>query len=57
MFALKVVDCRICGDPHSRLHFAFVEFADEGKLVVFLLKYTLGNIDGLISHSSLVMWY
>lgn len=57
MFALKVVDCRICGDPHSRLHFAFVEFADEGKLVVFLLKYTLGNIDSLISHSSLVMWY
>lgn len=25
----QVVDCRICGDPHSRLHFAFVEFADE----------------------------
>ena len=33
MFALKVVDCRICGDPHSGLRFAFVEFADEGKLV------------------------
>ncbi|PHT73022.1 Polyadenylate-binding protein-interacting protein 10 [Capsicum annuum] len=25
----QVVDCRICGDPHSRLRFAFVEFADE----------------------------
>ncbi|CAI9784314.1 unnamed protein product [Fraxinus pennsylvanica] len=25
----QVVDCRVCGDPHSRLHFAFVEFADE----------------------------
>lgn len=25
----QVVDCRICGDPHSVLHFAFVEFADE----------------------------
>lgn len=24
-----VVDCRICGDPHSRLRFAFVEFADD----------------------------
>ncbi|CAL5403208.1 unnamed protein product [Camellia sinensis] len=25
----QVVDCRICGDPHSLLRFAFVEFADE----------------------------
>ncbi|KAE9457998.1 hypothetical protein C3L33_10104, partial [Rhododendron williamsianum] len=25
----RVVDCRICGDPHSRLRFAFVEFADD----------------------------
>ncbi|VFQ62064.1 unnamed protein product [Cuscuta campestris] len=25
----KVNDCRICGDPHSRLRFAFVEFSDE----------------------------
>ncbi|KAJ8626783.1 hypothetical protein MRB53_020093 [Persea americana] len=25
----QVVDCRICGDPHSILRFAFVEFADE----------------------------
>ncbi|XP_051135580.1 polyadenylate-binding protein-interacting protein 8-like [Andrographis paniculata] len=24
-----VVDCRVCGDAHSRLRFAFVEFADE----------------------------
>ncbi|CAK9160281.1 unnamed protein product [Ilex paraguariensis] len=24
-----VSDCRVCGDPHSRLRFAFVEFADE----------------------------
>ncbi|KAG8479545.1 hypothetical protein CXB51_029188 [Gossypium anomalum] len=28
-FLLKVVDCRVCGDPHSVLRFAFVEFADE----------------------------
>lgn len=28
---LQVVDCRVCGDPHSRLRFAFVEFADECK--------------------------
>ncbi|GAA0172059.1 RNA splicing factor [Lithospermum erythrorhizon] len=27
--ANQVVDCRVCGDPHSRLRFAFVEFADE----------------------------
>ncbi|PPR95568.1 hypothetical protein GOBAR_AA25104 [Gossypium barbadense] len=27
--SLKVVDCRVCGDPHSVLRFAFVEFADE----------------------------
>ncbi|KAJ6377547.1 hypothetical protein OIU76_026509 [Salix suchowensis] len=25
----QVVDCRICGDPHSVLRFAFVEFAVE----------------------------
>ena len=29
---MKVVDCRICGDPHSVLRFAFVEFADDRKL-------------------------
>ncbi|OAY76261.1 polyadenylate-binding protein-interacting protein 8-like [Ananas comosus] len=25
----QVVDCRVCGDPHSVLRFAFVEFSDE----------------------------
>ncbi|KAG9158977.1 hypothetical protein Leryth_013342 [Lithospermum erythrorhizon] len=25
----RVVDCRVCGDPHSVLRFAFVEFTDE----------------------------
>lgn len=25
----QVVDCRICGDPHSVLKFAFIEFSDE----------------------------
>ncbi|GLT33944.1 hypothetical protein SLA2020_084960 [Shorea laevis] len=25
----EVVDCRVCGDPHSVLRFAFVEFASE----------------------------
>ncbi|ESQ48523.1 hypothetical protein EUTSA_v10021108mg [Eutrema salsugineum] len=25
----QVVDCRICGDPHSVLRFAFVEFAED----------------------------
>ncbi|XP_062103577.1 polyadenylate-binding protein-interacting protein 11-like [Humulus lupulus] len=24
-----VVDCRICGDPNSVLHFSFIEFTDE----------------------------
>lgn len=33
----KVVDCRVCGDPHSVLRFAFVEFADERKYSVLLL--------------------
>lgn len=32
---VKVNDCRICGDPHSVLRFAFVEFADERKLIVW----------------------
>ncbi|RYR21041.1 hypothetical protein Ahy_B03g066277 isoform A [Arachis hypogaea] len=26
---IMVIDCRICGDPHSVLRFAFVEFTDE----------------------------
>ncbi|KAI3712187.1 hypothetical protein L1987_70737 [Smallanthus sonchifolius] len=26
-----VLDCRVCGDPHSRLRFAFVEFVDENS--------------------------
>ncbi|KAL7129335.1 hypothetical protein ABFS83_13G059700 [Erythranthe nasuta] len=25
----QVVDCRVCGDPHSHLRFAFVEFSDD----------------------------
>ncbi|CAA7397527.1 unnamed protein product [Spirodela intermedia] len=25
----QVLDCRVCGDPHSILRFAFIEFADE----------------------------
>ncbi|RZC57267.1 hypothetical protein C5167_004568 [Papaver somniferum] len=25
----QVVDCRICGDPHSVLRFAFIEFTDQ----------------------------
>ncbi|KAJ6792403.1 putative polyadenylate-binding protein-interacting protein 9 [Iris pallida] len=25
----QVLDCRVCGDPHSVLRFAFIEFADE----------------------------
>lgn len=29
---MKVVDCRICGDPNSVLRFAFIEFTDEGNV-------------------------
>ncbi|KAB5534492.1 hypothetical protein DKX38_017578 [Salix brachista] len=29
VLSILVVDCRICGDPHSVLRFAFVEFAVE----------------------------
>ncbi|XP_042030533.1 polyadenylate-binding protein-interacting protein 9-like [Salvia splendens] len=25
----QVADCRVCGDPHSNLRFAFVEFSDQ----------------------------
>ncbi|XP_076929302.1 polyadenylate-binding protein-interacting protein 9-like [Bidens hawaiensis] len=31
-----VLDCRVCGDPHSRLRFAFVEFSDENSARVAL---------------------
>ncbi|XP_068665693.1 polyadenylate-binding protein-interacting protein 9-like [Aristolochia californica] len=38
----QVVDCRICGDPHSVLRFAFVEFADEeGARVALNLAGTM----------------
>ncbi|XP_042427345.1 polyadenylate-binding protein-interacting protein 11-like isoform X2 [Zingiber officinale] len=36
----QVVDCRICGDPHSILRFAFVEFSDEDGAMKAL------NLDG-----------
>ena len=35
---LKVVDCRICGDPNSVLRFAFIEFTDEGTLMTFIYR-------------------
>ena len=44
VICLKVVDCRVCGDPHSHLRFAFVEFADECKLpflISCILKFVL----------------
>lgn len=44
VFILKVVDCRVCGDPNSVLRFAFVEFTDEGmsrNLIIFLNKCVL----------------
>ncbi|RRT56655.1 hypothetical protein B296_00021308, partial [Ensete ventricosum] len=28
---VRVVDCRMCGDPNTVLRFAFIEFTDEGK--------------------------
>ncbi|KAG9146987.1 hypothetical protein Leryth_005237 [Lithospermum erythrorhizon] len=38
----QVVDCRICGDPHSVLRFAFVEFTDEeGALTALSLSGTM----------------
>ncbi|GAA0142481.1 RNA splicing factor [Lithospermum erythrorhizon] len=38
----QVVDCRICGDPHSVLRFAFVEFTDEeGALAALSLSGTV----------------
>jgi hypothetical protein len=39
---LKVIDCRICGDPHSVLRFAFVEFSDERKF--FVLQILLSSV-------------
>ncbi|KAE8691834.1 Polyadenylate-binding protein-interacting protein 9 [Hibiscus syriacus] len=42
----QVVDCRVCGNPHSALRFAFVEFADEGKQLLWTeLKTFLYKID------------
>ncbi|GJN38069.1 hypothetical protein PR202_gb27077 [Eleusine coracana subsp. coracana] len=38
----RIVDCRICGDPHSVLRFAFVEFADDDGARAAL------NLDGTI---------
>ncbi|KAJ8492509.1 hypothetical protein OPV22_014230 [Ensete ventricosum] len=38
----RVIDCRICGDPHSALRFALVEFDNEYGAIVAL------NFDGTI---------
>lgn len=48
---LKVIDCRICGDPHSVLRFAFVEFADECKSSLAnptLFKFSLRHVQSLV---------
>ncbi|KAG4118477.1 hypothetical protein ERO13_D11G018300v2 [Gossypium hirsutum] len=37
----QVVDCRICGDPNSVLHFAFIEFIDEGAQAALNLAGTM----------------
>ncbi|KAL8506206.1 hypothetical protein ACS0TY_017171 [Phlomoides rotata] len=42
----QVVDCRVCGDPHSRLRFAFVEFADD-----FSARASLGLSGTLLGFS------
>lgn len=36
LFMMKVVDCRVCGDPNSVLRFAFVEFTDEGVWTIYI---------------------
>lgn len=36
---LKVIDCRICGDPNSVLRFAFIEFTDEGTAENFAVPF------------------
>ena len=46
----KVVDCRVCGDPNSILRFAFIEFTDEGIIVItFCTSYTFMDICLVIS--------
>lgn len=42
---VKVVDCRICGDPNSVLRFAFIEFTDEGELCLILLSVRVSESD------------
>ncbi|XP_051114565.1 polyadenylate-binding protein-interacting protein 8-like isoform X2 [Andrographis paniculata] len=41
-----IVDCRVCGDPRSRLRFAFVEFAED-----FSAKASL-SLSGMMLESS-----
>ena len=57
---VKVVDCRICGDPHSVLRFAFVEFADDRKfwLLDFLKCYNkkLSCHSYLMTHTTKFTW-
>ncbi|XP_042426913.1 polyadenylate-binding protein-interacting protein 9-like [Zingiber officinale] len=38
----QVIDCRICGDPHSNLRFAFIEYSDEDGASAAL------NLDGTV---------
>lgn len=57
MVLLKVVDCRVCGDPHSVLRFAFVEFADERKLVIFGTKLLVGILKSIFIMYVIFTWY
>ncbi|KAK7848832.1 polyadenylate-binding protein-interacting protein 12 [Quercus suber] len=41
LMSRRVVDCRVCGDPNSILRFAFIEFTDEGIIVIHSWIYAL----------------
>lgn len=28
----QIMDCRVCGDPHTAMRFAFIEFEDESAV-------------------------
>lgn len=55
---MKVVDCRICGDPSSVLRFAFVEFTDEGNVKfcgASLKSFQRGNEIVMVTRSIILL--
>lgn len=39
----SIMDCRVCGDPHTAMRFAFIEFEQESSVSKVLLRPTVSS--------------